>query len=259
MADAQPRHLEHEDRVAPLLDAAAIGRADVGRHIAHQQFAEVEVMVDPLPEIAPARQHIGNRRIGLCGPVGGMGVVHRHHIRHQARLAQKAGVIRHRAQPAGRLDQKTGVMDVMDPHRVIVGRRIMPGGLVDIFDPRRGIGNRDAMTGLPILCEGGQSGQSDQRGNQQESHDDRLAITRPLAAHIPVSGAAWPILRSSDATFVLRTSIARIISAGSITPIAIWIAPWSKPGTACQAFPRTARRRRRGARIAGTPAPDHPN
>ena len=89
MPDAKARHLEDKDRIALLLHSRKLG-SDIGRDIAHQHFTQIKAMLDPFAKfLPPAAQDMGNRRIGKGGPMGVMGMVHRHHIGDQASRAEK--------------------------------------------------------------------------------------------------------------------------------------------------------------------------
>lgn len=104
--------------------------------------------------IPPAAQHMGNGRVGIGRPMGGMGVVHRDHIGDQIGIANEPREIRHRVQPAAGLQQEGRMIDIAQPHS-IRRQRITKAGMVQIFDPRSGIRHRDTMAGNTLLCGGG--------------------------------------------------------------------------------------------------------
>ena len=117
MADAQPPRLEHEDRIAIRPRALAKGAARVGGDVAHQHRAEVQFVLRRAVGIGPSCQHMRDARVGIGGPMGGMGIVHRHHIRHHIGIADEAGVIGDRHDPARRFQRKAGMAQKPQPHR----------------------------------------------------------------------------------------------------------------------------------------------
>ena len=87
--------------------------------IAHEEVADDEAMFDSRSEfLAPAAEDMGNRRIRMRRPVGRMRVVHRHHVGNHAGRPDVAREVRDHVQSALGPDQETGVLDVVNSHRV---------------------------------------------------------------------------------------------------------------------------------------------
>mmetsp|Transcript_28715 Transcript_28715/g.54307 ORF Transcript_28715/g.54307 Transcript_28715/m.54307 type:complete len:221 (-) Transcript_28715:3457-4119(-) len=145
MANAQPRHLEHKDRISIVLDPRPL-RPDVRRDVAHQHLAKVQTVVDALAKLSPTGQHMRNFRVGIGRPMGVMGVVHRDHIGDHRRTPGKAGEVRDHVQPARRTDQKTGMRDIVDAHRFSRNINVI-AGLLDVFGTVDTFGQRNAMAG----------------------------------------------------------------------------------------------------------------
>ncbi len=121
MSDAHIGDFEDEDGIAVAFGAAA-PIADIGRHVAH-----AHVLVCEVPDgrfvraVAPATQHVFDRRIGMVGVVGVVSVVHGGDVGDDGRL-HIVVVVGRDAHLLRALDQECGVADEGKPHLIRVER-----------------------------------------------------------------------------------------------------------------------------------------
>ena len=172
MADAQPRRLEYEDRVAVFACPFAKRAMGVGGDIAHQHPAQIKLMVGRHPVLRPALQHMGDARIGKGCPVAVVVIVHRHHIGHQIASTGGAGIVGHGDQAVIGLDDETGVIEVPYPHGTL---RRQPAERHRLHGSGFGAGQRHAVAGDTRLCPQRQ-GQRQQQCGGPVQH--RLALFR---------------------------------------------------------------------------------
>ena len=146
MSDAHIRDLEDEDRVAVALGAAA-PVANVSRHVAHAHIAVFQIPDRRLfGARSPAAQHVFDRRVGMVGVVGVMGMIHGGDIGHHRQL-QIIVVIGRNADVLRAFNQEGGMTDEGDAHLIGIERRSLESSLRD----ERPIAGDKAGTILPHL------------------------------------------------------------------------------------------------------------
>ena len=108
-----------------------------------------------------------------------MGMVHGHDIGDEIDIADKAGEIGDRRQPVIGLDQKGGMGDVAQAHRM-GGQGIAKTGLVEIGKARRGLRDGDAMAGAAVLLGKDWRAEADLRedkSSDETDHESNLPLT----------------------------------------------------------------------------------